>query len=151
LPIHTVFRVFEDARNLAEITPPWLRFAVTTQGDIQMGQGVEIDYEIRWQNLPMKWKTVISEYQPPFYFVDEQLKGPYKLWRHVHEFAETAHGTIVSDRVDYTLPLGPLGRVAHSLIVGRQLKAIFEYRQRAMPKLLGVECKELDAPSITAL
>jgi ligand-binding SRPBCC domain-containing protein len=69
----------------------------------------------------------------------------------LHEFAETPDGTIVSDCVDYTLPLGPLGRIAHSLIVGRQLKAIFEYRQRAMPKLLGVECKELDAPSITAL
>jgi uncharacterized protein len=120
-----------------------VQFAVTTQGR------PESHYEIRWQNLPVKWKTVISEYQPPFYFVDEQLKGPYKLWWHVHEFAEAAHGTTVSDCVDYTLPLGPLGRIAYSGDC-RQLKAIFAYRQRAMPKLLGVECKELDAPSITA-
>jgi hypothetical protein len=79
-----------------------LQFAVTTQGDIQMGHGAEIDYEIRWQNLPMKWKTVISEYQPPSYFVDEQLKGPYNCC-----------GMCTSSLKPLTEPLFPTASITH--------------------------------------
>ena len=142
-----MFRVFEDARNLAKITPPWLNFEVTT-AQIEMRKGAEIDYVIRWQGLPMKWKTLIVDYNPPDSFVDLQMRGPYKLWHHRHTFTESAEGTIVGDCVDYSLPLGPLGRIAHAVMVKRQLLEIFRFRQEAMPKLLGVPCRSLGDPEI---
>lgn len=142
-----VFRVFEDARNLAKITPPWLRFEVLS-GEVAMRRGAEIDYVIRWQGLPMKWKTLITNYDPPDSFVDLQVRGPYRVWHHRHSFRETAEGTVVEDRVDYALPLGLLGRAAHCIVVKRQLLAIFRYRQTAMGRLLGVVCRELDEPRI---
>ncbi|HWE52657.1 MAG TPA: SRPBCC family protein [Bryobacteraceae bacterium] len=81
-------------------------------------------------------KTRIIEYDPPHRFVDEQIRGPYRLWRHRHMFRETAAGTVIADCVDYRLPFGILGDAAHALIVRRQLIAIFRFRQQAIAKLL---------------
>ena len=97
---------------------------------------LEIDYRFRWLGLPMTWKTLITRYEPPFLFVDEALKSPYALWRHRHEFVETPKGTLVRDHVDYALPLGALGEMAHSLVVRRQVEQIFAFRQQKIGELL---------------
>lgn len=135
--LEEAFRVFEDPYNLARITPPWLSFRVTSRERVVMRPGAEITYTIRWLGLPMKWKTLISRYDPPHCFVDQQEEGPYVLWRHTHTFTPVAEGVRVADEVQYILPLGPLGKAAHALLVGRQLKGIFEYRQRTLPSLIG--------------
>lgn len=131
-----VFRVFENPYNLAKITPPWLNFQVVTP-DVEMRRGALIDYTIRWMGLPMGWRTLISEYEAPRASVDEQLKGTYTVWRHLHTFEETARGTRIVDQVRYVLPLGPLGRAAHAVSVEQQLKGIFRFRQRALAPMLG--------------
>lgn len=146
--IESTFRVFEDPYNLAKITPPWLNFKVTSDR-VQMRQGAEIDYIIRWLGLPMRWKTIIQAYDPPYLFVDEQAKGPYTLWQHHHTFRETAEGTLVGDRVDYVLPFGPLGQLAHMLMVRWQLLAIFRYRQKALAQMFEGRTKQTLAPTIT--
>jgi ligand-binding SRPBCC domain-containing protein len=135
--IDEVFSVFQDPYNLAKITPPSLRFRVTSKQKVVMCKGAEIEYTIRWLGVPMNWKTVIAEYNPPFEFVDQQARGPYRLWRHRHSFFPTADGVRVCDQVDYALPLGPLGRVAHRFVVAQQLRAIFRYRQAKLSELFG--------------
>jgi ligand-binding SRPBCC domain-containing protein len=135
--IEEVFSVFQDPYNLAKITPPSLRFRVTSKQKVVMRKGAEIEYTIRWLGVPMSWKTVIAEYSPPFAFVDQQARGPYTLWRHRHSFFPTADGVRVRDQVDYALPLGPLGRVAHAFVVAQQLRAIFRYRQAKLSDLFG--------------
>jgi ligand-binding SRPBCC domain-containing protein len=134
--IRETFAIFESPYNLARITPPWLKFRVTTPEKVIIRRGAEIEYQIRWLGAPISWKTVITAYEPPLFFEDEQVKGPYALWRHHHSFEEVDDGTVISDRVEYALPLGPLGRLAQ-LLVRRQLRGIFEYRQRALMQLLG--------------
>lgn len=143
------FRFFEDPYNLARITPAWLNFQVTSPGRVEIRKGAEIDYTIRWLALPLRWKTLIQAYNPPFLFVDEQAKGPYTLWRHHHAFHPTVNGTIVTDRVDYALPFGLVGRLAHWLLVRWQLLAIFRYRQRALAKLLGCPTRQTLRPFIS--
>jgi ligand-binding SRPBCC domain-containing protein len=131
------FAVFESPYNLARITPSWLHFRITTPGQVAIRKDAEIEYEIRWLGVPIRWKTIITEYYAPRMFEDEQARGPYRFWRHHHGFEETEGGTIVSDRVEYDLPLGALGSVAHALVVGRQLRGIFGFRQKALIPLLG--------------
>jgi len=147
-PLLETFDVFKDPSNLAKITPSWLNFQVLTK-DVVMRQGAEIEYNIRWLGLPMHWKTLITEYQPPYLFVDEQAEGPYSLWRHRHTFESTPAGTKVGDHVEYALPLGVLGRIAHAVMVERQLQAIFNFRQREIANLLGGKTVEVAAPVIT--
>jgi uncharacterized protein len=148
-PLQETFAVFEDPYNLAKITPPWLNFRVTSAERVQMRQGAEIQYVIRWLNIPIHWKTRITEYHPPRKFVDEQEQGPYTFWRHQHTFEETGAGTKVKDEVQYTLPFGFLGRLVHSVVVRRQLLAIFRYRQRNLGKMFGTGARQLVAPEIT--
>lgn len=134
--LQEAFAFFEDPRNLARITPPWLHFRITSPEPIVMRKGAEIKYQIRWLGLPFNWKTVITQYEPPFFFVDEQATGPYAYWRHRHDFKPSEYGALVSDRVDYALPLGLLGRLAHGLGVRAQLQEIFDYRQNALAGIL---------------
>ena len=82
--------------------------------------------------VPLPWRTEITDYAPPRSFRDIQLRGPYRRWEHRHTFVPTAAGTRIDDHVTYELPLGPLGRVAHRLVVRAELERIFTYRARAI-------------------
>jgi ligand-binding SRPBCC domain-containing protein len=141
------FAVFADPYNLAKITPPSLGFQILTQ-ELKMRKGAEIDYLFRWLGLPLKWKTEITEYEPPWLFVDEARRSPYSFWRHRHTFRKTAEGTVVADRVEYDVPFGPLGRLAHGFTVAPQLRQIFEHRQRAIAELLGSPSLRVEPPTI---
>jgi len=148
VPLAEVFRFFEDPRNLGRITPPWLNFRIVNPAGVEMREGAEIDYIIRWQGLPLKWKTVITRHNPPRFFVDEQFRGPYSLWRHEHTFEETPDGVVIRDRVDYRLPFGPLGRIAHALMVKNQLLEIFRFRQKAIAEILATPGITFDEPRV---
>ena len=97
-----------------------------------MRLGTLIDYKLQLHGIPIRWKTKISEWKPPYQFVDEQLVGPYRLWRHQHTFDEADGTTICRDRVDYSVPGGAL---VHWLIVTRDLRKIFEYRREALSQI----------------
>ncbi len=144
------FAFFENPANLAAITPPWLSFQIKTQQP-SMRQGAEFDYIIKWLGFPMKWRSLISKYDPPHCFVDEQIVGPYKSWHHRHTFAETENGIIVGDHLEYTLPLGPLGSLAQTLMVKRQVQQIFCFRQKALAKIFAGSTEELLRPTITTV
>jgi ligand-binding SRPBCC domain-containing protein len=133
-PIDEVFDFFGDAYQLEAITPPWLHFHVVTPKPIPMVPGTLIDYKLRLHGLPVKWRTEISEWEPPRRFVDRQLIGPYHLWHHLHEFEEHNGGTLVRDTVDYKVPGGGL---IHWLLVKRDLTTIFKYRHERMQHFLG--------------
>lgn len=136
-PLDEVFEMFENPYNLAIITPPWLNFLVTSKKQVEMRLGAEIDYRFLWMGIPMSWRTRITSYAPPHRFVDEALRSPYVFWRHLHTFEAVEGGTLVRDQVDYKLPLGPLGRLAHWLAVRRNLVAIFTFRQRTLDRHWG--------------
>ncbi len=132
-----VFPFFADARNLEAITPPWLGFEVVSPRPIEMRAGALIEYRLRLHGLRVAWLTRIEEFVPRERFVDMQLSGPYRLWHHTHEFRELpGGGTLMTDTVRYALPLGPLGSLAHRLLVRRDLERIFDFRARAVPALV---------------
>jgi ligand-binding SRPBCC domain-containing protein len=140
LPRARVFEFFSDAFNLEAITPAFLRFHVATPAPIAMRPGLLIDYRLRLRGLPMRWRSEITAFDPPVRFVDEQRRGPYRLWHHEHLFedaparADRPAGTLVRDVVTYAHHGGPL---VHRLLVRPELEKIFAYRQRRIAELLG--------------
>jgi len=137
-PIDEVFEFFGDAGNLEAITPPWLHFQVLTPRPIAMRAGTLIDYRLRLHGLPLFWRTEIAVWEPPYRFVDQQLRGPYRLWHHLHTFEEQNGGTLCKDVVDYAFFGGP---IVHSLLVKRDLEQIFTYRGERMKMLLAQEAQ----------
>ena len=135
-PLPDVFEFFAQARNLERITPPWLSFEVVTPEPIAMGAGTRIEYRLRLHAIPLRWVSRIEEWERDRAFVDRQLRGPYRLWHHRHEFEARDGATLVRDRVRYALPLGPLGRIAHAALVRRDLDRIFDHRHAAVARLL---------------
>lgn len=134
--IDKVFEFFSDAGNLERITPPELNFRITTPKPIKLKKGTLIDYQLKLRGLPIKWKTEISEWNPPFSFIDQALKSPYKLWIHRHTFEENLNGgTDIKDVVRYRLPFEPFGDLMH-WYVRRELNYIFDYRQKSVAEIL---------------
>jgi ligand-binding SRPBCC domain-containing protein len=124
-----VFAFFCDAKNLQRITPPSLHFRILQPDGIAVHQAMLIDYKLRLYGLPFRWQSRIESFEPDVRFVDIQLRGPYRAWRHLHEFRDISGGTEMFDRVDYSLSLGPLGTFAHWVFVERTLGRIFDYRR----------------------
>lgn len=135
LPIEEVFRFFGDAENLERITPPELGFKIVTPKPIRMEEGSLIDYRLKLFVIPFRWQSLISCWEPPHRFVDEQLRGPYREWVHTHRFEAVEGGTRITDEVRYRLPVWPLGEIATPL-VRLQLDRIFRYRQKSIKKHL---------------
>lgn len=133
-PLEEVFPFFADARNLEELTPPWLSFNVLTPDPIPMAVGTKIDYRLRWRGFPLRWTSEIAAWEPPFRFVDRQLRGPYRLWHHEHRFEERNGGTDVIDVVDYAV-WG--GAVAVNLGVRRDVERIFAHRRTRLVEIFG--------------
>ncbi len=134
-PRSEVFAFFADAANLERLTPSSLRFKFRSPLPIEMRAGAVIDYEIALFGIPFAWRTLIEVFEPESRFVDIQVVGPYRTWRHTHAFEESSGGTLVRDHVEYELPLGPLGALARTLFVARQLRRIFDFRREAIDKV----------------
>lgn len=137
-PREHVFGFFADAFQLETITPPWLHFSVKTPRPIVMREGTLIEYKLRLHGLPIRWRSKISEWEPPLRFVDEQVKGPYRYWHHLHTFDEVDDGTLCRDVVHYAVPFGFL---THPLLVCRDLTKIFEYRHEMMSRFFTPSAK----------
>lgn len=137
ITIEQAWSFFSSPANLEKITPPGLKFRVTSTLPDVMYPGMIITY--RLNVLPFttsEWVTEITHVDPPHRFVDEQRLGPYRLWHHQHFFHETAHGVEIRDLVHYCLPLGMLGRLVNLVLVERRLRAIFDYRAQALLGML---------------
>ena len=135
-PPAEVFAFFSDAANLEAITPPFLHFRILTPQPIEMREGTRIEYALSLWGIPLRWRTIITCFEPNRRFIDEQEAGPYAYWHHLHEFEAEGDGTRMTDHVTYRLPFGTLGALAHPLWVERQLATIFDFRERAIGEWL---------------
>lgn len=134
--LKTCWDFFSSPRNLKTITPDYMGFDVLVDIPEKMYEGLMIEYSVKpLLSIPMKWITEIKYVHDQEYFVDEQRKGPYKIWHHEHHFKAVEGGVEVTDIVSYELPLGFLGRLAHPIVVKNKLEEIFEYRFKKVEEL----------------
>ncbi len=140
-PRPEVFAFFADAANLEALTPPWLGFHIVTPQPIELRTGALIEYRLRVHGLPLRWTTEITAWEPPVRFVDEQLRGPYRLWLHEHTFEDAPGGTFVRDRVRYR---PPFGRLANWLVVERDVRTIFRHRSETLLRLFGGRAEDVE-------
>ena len=138
--VEEAWRFFSSANNLRKITPSSMKFKVLSDfSDDRIFEGMEIDYLVSPMfNIPLKWKTIITQVDWQRSFTDFQVSGPYKYWNHFHEFIPNVSGVLMKDTVDYKLPLGFLGDLAHSVFVKSKLESIFDYRFQYLHKKFNI-------------
>jgi ligand-binding SRPBCC domain-containing protein len=136
--LEEVFAFFSRAENLQVITPEWLHFRILSVHPEPMQKGTLISYALRIHGVRVRWTSEIVEWAPPHRFVDSQIKGPYRLWRHTHQFAAEGDNTRLTDEVQYAVPFGFLGRIGHRLKVRSDIEKIFSYREKKVRELFGV-------------
>jgi ligand-binding SRPBCC domain-containing protein len=134
-PLKEVFDFFSKAENLNAITPPELQFKILTPTPIPMAKGTLIKYRIKLFGIPFFWKTLISEWNPPYKFVDEQLSGPYTQWHHQHIFEEKDGKTYMTDIVTYKSKGWLFAPFLHWLFVDKRVAEIFEFRKKKLADL----------------
>ena len=145
IPLAEAWDFFSSPLNLAKITPPEMKFVVTSDysPDTKMYPGMIITYKITpLLGIKMSWTTEITHVKDMEYFVDEQRTGPYALWHHQHHFKEVKGGVLMNDLLTYALPFGILGRVVNKIVVAKQIQHIFDFRTKEINKLFGVYKKQ---------
>ena len=129
-----VWDFIKNPKNLKHITPDYMGFQVTSKdrGDV-MYPGMIISYKVSpLLGIKMTWVTEITHVEEGDFFVDEQRKGPYKMWHHEHQLIETENGVLMTDLITYEPPMGFLGAIANNLFIKSQLNEIFDYRRKVM-------------------
>ena len=134
-PIEEVFDFFSKAENLGALTPPSLEFEILSPLPLVMGKGTLIDYRLKLMRVPFRWQSKIVGWDPPFCFIDEQVRGPYRSWHHEHRFEPTERGTRIIDELTYEVPGWIAEPLVFGLFVGPRVRDIFTYRKAAMMKL----------------
>ena len=138
LPVNmqTAWEFFSSPHNLAVLTPDDMDFRVLTKTESRIYNDMIIDYTVKpLLHIPLRWRTKILDVQENVEFTDIQLRGPFNLWKHVHQFIQEKDGVLVKDTVYYRLPFGFIGRIAHSLFVRRRIEGIFVYRKTVLERL----------------
>ena len=134
--LKTCWDFFSSPQNLKRITPPYMGFNIKFDLPEKMYEGLMIEYSVKpLLGIPMTWITEIKTVKDHLFFVDEQRKGPYKIWHHEHHFKEVEGGIEMTDIVSYELPLGILGKFAHVLFVKKQLEGIFNFRIKMVDEI----------------
>jgi len=131
-PLEEVFEFFSNAENLNKVTPQGLSFKILTPSPIKMFKGTLIEYRIKLSGIPFNWKTEILTWEPPFRFVDSQIKGPYKVWIHEHTFEFIDGKTVMTDTVEFLSPGWIFEPIINKLFVEKKVKEIFEYRTKVL-------------------
>jgi len=138
--IEEAWDFFSNPQNLAIITPNELNFNVTSEPSEKVYAGQIITYTVSpMLKIPIKWMTEITNVEPPYKFVDNQLIGPYSLWHHQHHFKAVPEGTLMTDIVYYSISPFKLGRIADALFVRSQLNKIFDFRYQRIEELFNTK------------
>jgi ligand-binding SRPBCC domain-containing protein len=137
--VEEVWDFFSNPNKLHLITPPYMKFKVISKEKTErIYKGQVIEYTVKpILGIPLYWMTEITEVKDKTLFIDEQRKGPYKLWKHQHFFKEIPGGVEMTDLVHYRPPLWMIGSMANRLFLKKQLNRIFEYRYKKVEEIFG--------------
>tara|TARA_B100001287_G_scaffold273953_1_gene278361 strand:- start:1440 stop:1895 length:456 start_codon:yes stop_codon:yes gene_type:complete len=134
--IDKLWKFISSPKNLSKITPRYMDFKILTEIPNEMYEGLIISYTVKpILGIKMNWVTEITHIKDKKYFVDEQRKGPYKMWHHEHILLETDNGIIMKDIISYIPPFGILGKILNKLFIKRQVSEIFNYRTEVLKKI----------------
>ena len=129
-PAATLFAWHERPGAFERLTPPWERVEVIERsGGLEDGARTVLRVGAP---VGLRWVARHRDYQPNRQFSDEQVAGPFAHWVHSHRFEpDGPDACVMTDRIEYAVPLGPLGGVGEPLVRSR-LERLLAYRHELL-------------------
>ena len=135
-PLDLVFDFFNTPKNLSKVTPVFMNFSILTPEPLLMKEGSVFDYKVYIYGVPIRWQSLISDYNPPYSFTDIQLRGPHDYWHHQHIFKSVDGGTLITDLLHFSMPFGVLGHLAYLLFAKRMNERMFSHRKQVIEQII---------------
>nr|WP_297310199.1 SRPBCC family protein [uncultured Flavobacterium sp.] len=134
--LQTVWKYFNNPKHIHALTTLKMQLKTRTQNlPNQIHKNLIISYWVSpLFGIPLKWKTKITNVVPNESFIDIQIKGPYKIWHHLHTFKQVKEGVLMKDFITYQLPLGFIGNFIHKILVKKEIENLFEFRTKQVQK-----------------
>lgn len=133
--------VFDLSRNVDAHVGSMARSRERAVGGVVSGLMSEGD-EVTWRAwhfaLPLQMSSRITEFHFPDSFTDEQVRGPFRFFRHVHRFIPDDGGTLMVDEVEFAAPFGVVGRLAEKMVLARYLRNLIVQRNRYLAGQAGL-------------
>lgn len=134
--LDVVWEFFSSPANLSKITPPDMRFLITSPEQKEMYPGMIITYKVSpVPGIRLNWVTEITQVDHKKFFIDEQRSGPYSIWHHEHHFKEIDGGVEMRDILFYKVSFGILGELADLIFVQKKVRGIFNFREKKIEEL----------------
>ncbi|MBN8537161.1 MAG: TIGR01777 family oxidoreductase [Deltaproteobacteria bacterium] len=130
-----IFPFFSKAENLETLTPPWLNFKIKAKSNEFLKKESVIDYKLKIHGVSVYWRTLISDWKNNEFFVDEQIKGPYSKWHHLHLFEPVPGGCLLRDEVTYQIPGSLVGKLLLGRWIEKTVNKIFSFRQKRIEEI----------------
>jgi len=139
ISVDKAWEFFSNPENLGLITPTSMKFKILSRSDAgDMYPGMIITYRLSpLFKMQVKWTTEITQVKEKVYFIDNQIKGPYKIWHHEHRFKSINQGIEMEDILYYNLSWGIFGRFAHQSFIRQKVHEIFNFRAKKIKELFG--------------
>ena len=135
-PIEKVFGFHSDTNNLSKITPDFIKVSII-KIDLPLRLQSEISLEVtQFQFIRTRWNIRLTEFDPFKLITDTQVKGPFKKWEHKHCFEKENGNTLMTDKINYELPFGLIGRAADKLFITKMIEKQFEFRHKLTKSIL---------------
>jgi hypothetical protein len=146
-PAEAVYAWHARPGAFARLAPPWERIRVIRENE-GLADGASLEFEIRKGPFRIRWVAEHEGHVPGRRFIDRQLRGPAASWVHVHTFEPDGDGSFLDDRVEWTAPLGALGRLGHGL-ANREIERMFTHRHARTAHDLDRHAPFADRPRLT--
>ena len=127
-----IFLFFFKFKNVKKITPPLLKIRAASDSLKKPTKNSVIKYKFRIYGMSAYWTILISSWNPHEYFTSIQKKGPFKKWTHRHSFEKMGNGTLVTNTIQYTPPLGGFGWIVTGRIIEKIIRRVFKYRRKTL-------------------
>ncbi|MEO8648053.1 MAG: SRPBCC family protein [Acidobacteriota bacterium] len=125
-----VFAFHELPDALERLIPPWEKARVIQKADIsKVGSRAIIETSVLGP-FKVKWIAEHTVFEPPHFFEDVQISGPFRSWCHRHIVEPHPGGAILRDEVEYELPIPFFGPLAAPFSVTPRLRKMFDHRHR---------------------
>jgi ligand-binding SRPBCC domain-containing protein len=100
-----------------------------------IGAGDEVTWEARHLGIRQRLRVRVTAFDRPRHFQDVMVTGAFRNMKHDHRFEMHEGRTVMSDRFEFTSPLGILGNLVDRVFLTAYMRRFLQERNAVLKRL----------------